>query len=377
MRSARAASTQRSQQAAGADRRPLRLHALVLRRVLGRPGRDARGRRAHRGHQRAGRHAVGRQRGQRCHQRDHTFGRRNAEHFSVGKRRATERRRRLCGMAQRWARRAAFAATPSAWSCGTRRRPAVAGSTMPQSSRKWDFVRTGAGPATASRCTATPMTAAEGSRCLERSSPARTSRSATFRCPVPTWSASGSTTCSGADLALQAYYDRTTAPFRRPSPKRSRSSTYKCSTLPDRPRTPGVGRRVPLRPGSGHEQRVHRLPAAKLDQTWASLFAQDEIALRDDLRLTLGARSSTTTTRAPSSCPTVRLAWKMGTAPTAVGSGSRTVRAPSRLDRDTFVPGEPPFLLAWRARTCVSEIAKVLRARLPRAADAEHLAVRH
>ena len=46
-------------------------YAAVLRRVLGRAGRDAGGRRAHRGDQRAGRHAVGRQRGQRRDQRHH------------------------------------------------------------------------------------------------------------------------------------------------------------------------------------------------------------------------------------------------------------------------------------------------------------------
>jgi len=52
---------------------------------------------------------------------------------------------------------------------------------------------------------------------------------------------------------------------------------------------------------------------ADVDQKWASLFGQDEVALGKDLL------------------------W------TAV---SRTVRAPSRLDRDTFAPGNPPFVLA-------------------------------
>ena len=61
-RSARAASTTCRQQAARADRRAHRLHAALLGRVLGRARRPARGHRAHRGDQRPGRDAVGRER---------------------------------------------------------------------------------------------------------------------------------------------------------------------------------------------------------------------------------------------------------------------------------------------------------------------------
>ncbi len=69
--SARGFNIARRQQAAGADRRPQRLHAAVLGRVLGRAEPAARGRRAHRGDPRPRRHAVGRQRRQRRHQRHH------------------------------------------------------------------------------------------------------------------------------------------------------------------------------------------------------------------------------------------------------------------------------------------------------------------
>ena len=65
------------QQAAGADRRAQRLHAAVLRRLLGHAGRAARGHRPHRGDQRAGRDAVGRQRRQRRHQHHHAQVRRD------------------------------------------------------------------------------------------------------------------------------------------------------------------------------------------------------------------------------------------------------------------------------------------------------------
>ena len=73
--SARGFNSTLRQQAAGADRRPQRLYAAVLRRVLGRAGHAAGGHRAHRGDPRSGRHAVGRQRRQRRHQHHHQAGR--------------------------------------------------------------------------------------------------------------------------------------------------------------------------------------------------------------------------------------------------------------------------------------------------------------
>jgi len=84
---------------------------------------------------------------------------------------------------------------------------------------------------------------------------------------------------------------------------------------------------------------------ANLTQTWASLFAQDEIALRDDLRLTLGVRSEHNDYTGTEFLPTARLAWKWAPNQMLWAAASRTDRAPSRLDHDTFVPGQPPFLL--------------------------------
>ena len=84
---------------------------------------------------------------------------------------------------------------------------------------------------------------------------------------------------------------------------------------------------------------------ANLDQTWASLFAQDEIALRDGLRLTLGARAEHNDYTGTEFLPTARLAWTLVPNEMVWAAASRTDRAPSRLDHDTFVPGQPPFLL--------------------------------
>ena len=100
------------------------------------------------------------------------------------------------------------------------------------------------------------------------------------------------------------------------------------------------------------------LPAS-LNHTWASLFAQDEITLSPALRLTLGARIERNDYTGSEFLPNLRLAWKPADHHLLWGAASRTVRAPSRLDRDTFVPGQPPFLLAG-GPDFRSEIAKVL-----------------
>jgi iron complex outermembrane receptor protein len=84
---------------------------------------------------------------------------------------------------------------------------------------------------------------------------------------------------------------------------------------------------------------------ANLDQTWASLFVQDEIALRDNLRLTLGVREEHNDYTGAEFLPTARLAWKWAPNEMLWAAASRTDRAPSRLDHDTFVPGQAPFLL--------------------------------
>jgi iron complex outermembrane receptor protein len=94
----------------------------------------------------------------------------------------------------------------------------------------------------------------------------------------------------------------------------------------------------------GNSAYVAFLPA-KLSQSWVSLFAQDEIELADTLRLTLGARAERNSYTGTEFLPTARLAWKWAPQHLLWIAASRTVRAPSRLDHDTFVPGQPPFLL--------------------------------
>jgi iron complex outermembrane receptor protein len=84
---------------------------------------------------------------------------------------------------------------------------------------------------------------------------------------------------------------------------------------------------------------------AEIKQKWSSLFLQDEISLRDDLRLTLGARIERNDYTGREFLPNVRLGWKVAPDQFLWSAVSRAVRAPSRFDRDVYVPAAPPFLL--------------------------------
>ena len=87
------------------------------------------------------------------------------------------------------------------------------------------------------------------------------------------------------------------------------------------------------------------LPAHQ-QQGLLSLFAQDEIALGDELRLIVGARAERNDYTGTEFLPTARLIWKWAPDQLLWAAASRTVRAPSRLDRDFYVPGQPPYQLS-------------------------------
>ena len=90
---------------------------------------------------------------------------------------------------------------------------------------------------------------------------------------------------------------------------------------------------------------------AELTQRWASLFAQGELRVAKDLRFIAGARVERNDYTGVEFLPTVRAAWKPRGDDLLWAAASRTVRAPSRLDRDPFVPSTPPFLLAGGPQT--------------------------
>jgi len=74
---------------------------------------------------------------------------------------------------------------------------------------------------------------------------------------------------------------------------------------------------------------------------WSNVFAQDEIALEHNLRLTLGAKFESNYYTGTEPLPSARLAWKPDPQRLVWGAVSRAVRAPSRIDRDLFIPARP------------------------------------
>jgi iron complex outermembrane receptor protein len=105
-------------------------------------------------------------------------------------------------------------------------------------------------------------------------------------------------------------------------------------------------------------------------QDWSSLFAQDDISLATDLHLILGSRWESNDYTGWAWLPTARLAWKPSADHLWWTAVSKTVRAPSRIDRDAYVPrptvppySSPPYafypyLLAGGPEV-QSEVAKV------------------
>ncbi|HWI77745.1 MAG TPA: TonB-dependent receptor [Ramlibacter sp.] len=103
---------------------------------------------------------------------------------------------------------------------------------------------------------------------------------------------------------------------------------------------------------------VRFIPAQR-DLRWANLFAQDEIALANKVALTLGAKMESNVYTGWEFLPSARLAWTPSDTQLGWAALSRAVRAPARLDRDFFLPGNPPFLIQG-GPDFQSEVANVL-----------------
>ncbi|HSF41274.1 MAG TPA: TonB-dependent receptor [Thermoanaerobaculia bacterium] len=76
------------------------------------------------------------------------------------------------------------------------------------------------------------------------------------------------------------------------------------------------------------------VPGRRTQELW-SAFAQDEIALSDALRLTVGSKFEVTESTGLEVQPSVRLAWTRDERRTLWGAISRAVRTPTRIDEDS------------------------------------------
>ncbi|MEP7301839.1 MAG: TonB-dependent receptor [Caldimonas sp.] len=97
--------------------------------------------------------------------------------------------------------------------------------------------------------------------------------------------------------------------------------------------------------------RVTTSPAFAFDPaqrslSWKRLFAQDQIELTPALALTLSASVEGNPYTGSETLPGARLAWVPVPGQLLWAAYSRAVRAPSRVDREFFVPGQPPYAVA-------------------------------
>ena len=87
------------------------------------------------------------------------------------------------------------------------------------------------------------------------------------------------------------------------------------------------------------------LPPDKTLTNW-NVYVLDSIALRPDLDLAVGLKTEHNTYTGIEYMPSVRLGWRVATDHMIWAAASRALRTPSRFDRELFLPGTPPFLLA-------------------------------
>jgi len=99
------------------------------------------------------------------------------------------------------------------------------------------------------------------------------------------------------------------------------------------------------------------IPATR-DLHWENLFVQDEVKLKKTLALTLGVRLDRNVYTGTEVLPSVRIAWKPTDDQLLWSSVSRAVRAPSRIDKEFFFPGSPPYLITG-GPDFVSEVSDV------------------
>ncbi len=104
------------------------------------------------------------------------------------------------------------------------------------------------------------------------------------------------------------------------------------------------------------------IPSSK-ELDWWNVFGQADFAWTEALTVTAGLKLEHNDYTGVEHLPSVRVAWKPSPQVSLWGAASRAVRAPSRIDRELFLPTTPPFLIAG-GPDFVSEVAHVYEAGL-------------
>lgn len=91
---------------------------------------------------------------------------------------------------------------------------------------------------------------------------------------------------------------------------------------------------------------------------WANVFAQHQLRV-DRWQLTTGLKAERNSYTGVEWLPSLRLAYEHARQGSTWAALSRVVRAPARIDRDLFIPGAPPYVIAG-GDGFQSEVADVL-----------------
>ncbi|KQV59473.1 MULTISPECIES: TonB-dependent siderophore receptor [unclassified Duganella] len=165
----------------------------------------------------------------------------------------------------------------------------------------------------------------------------------------------------GASLSLLAYYDRT---------ERNQVGVYKenldVADLQALYNFAPLGRHM-LALGAEYRFALDRVSVTsgtafhpeRASMHWASLFGQDTVAFSEQLNLTGGLRIERNQYTGMEFLPNLRLAWKATPETSWWAALSRTVRAPSRVDREIYFNAGPLGTLSG-GPNFQSETARVL-----------------
>jgi iron complex outermembrane receptor protein len=93
--------------------------------------------------------------------------------------------------------------------------------------------------------------------------------------------------------------------------------------------------------------------------SWANLFVQHQLDLGRRWQLTSGVKAERNSYTGLEWLPSLRLAYQHANEGSTWVAASRAVRAPARVDRDFFFPGNPPFIIVG-GDGFASETANVL-----------------
>lgn len=163
-------------------------------------------------------------------------------------------------------------------------------------------------------------------------------------------------------LRLQAYVDHTLR--RQPGSVIDRLDTLDVDLQHNFQPTPsqrvlwGAGYRVQDDRVDNISAGLAFLPSQK-NLKLANVFAQDEIALAPNLDVTLGLKLEHNDYTGLEYLPNARLAWRPAAGHLVWGGASRTLRIPSRIDRELFAPATPPYTALAGGANFRSEVADV------------------